>query len=323
MNKNMANITLRPADPQRDFRQLAAWFTILEDEYNSEAGLREFFEKNRQRIIHHKVAGKTQGELLGFSWATRDHVEPDWMEFDLFIRPEQRRQGLGDRLYTDLLEAVKAARVKKLRVRVRDISPECRVFAERRGFSERKHQIAMALDLGAFDDQLYEGIIDRLKVEGFQFTSMEELGNTPEAQRRLYLLNDSTAITTPGTKGEHSWASFEDFQKSVCQSDWYSPGGQFVAIDTSNGAWAAMCAISRFEGNEYANTLHIGVDRPYRGRKLGQAVRVLALRYARDVLKAHSVRTTHNGENLPALAIDRKLGYVPIAGTSTMEKVLE
>jgi RimJ/RimL family protein N-acetyltransferase len=152
---------------------------------------------------------------------------------------------------------------------------------------------------------------------------MEELGNTEEAQRKLYLLNNTTAMAVPGSDGEPYWDSFEDFQKSVCQSDWYSPGGQFVAIDTANGAWAAMCAISRFDGNEYANTLHIGVDMPYRGRKLGQAVRVLALRYARDVLKAHSVRTTHNGENLPALAIDRKLGYIQIPGTYLMEKIYE
>ena len=32
------------------------------------------------------------------------------------------------------------------------------------------------------------------------------------------------------------------------------------------------------------------MDRLYRGRKLAQAVKVLALRYARDVLKANTVR---------------------------------
>mgnify|MGYP001574575271 CR=1 FL=1 len=163
----------------------------------------------------------------------------------------------------------------------------------------------------------------KLKSDGFEFTSMEQLGDTEDAQRKLYILNDTTAMAVPGSDGEPCWDSFEDFRKSVCESDWYKPGGQFVAIDTASGAWAAMCAITRFEGNDYANTLHIGVDMPYRGRKLGQAVRVLALRYARDVLKAHLVRTTHNSENLPALAIDRKLGYVQIRGTYLMEKMLE
>jgi RimJ/RimL family protein N-acetyltransferase len=141
-------------------------------------------------------------------------------------------------------------------------------------------------------------------------------------QRKLYILNDTAASTTPGTEEEHPWASFEDFQKSVCQSDWYKPGGQIVAIDTSNGAWAAMSAITRMEGNDYAYNLFTGVDGAYRGRKLGQAVKVLALRYARVILKTNKVHTHHNTKNLPMIAIDRKFGYIQMRGTFLMEKIL-
>jgi GNAT superfamily N-acetyltransferase len=318
----MKTILLRPAEPERDFRQLAAWFSILEGEPNSDSSLKEYYDKEREWIIH-KVAEDEQGELLGFYWILRHKSEADRIYFYLFVRPEQRRQGLGRRLYDDLARVAEAAQTKRLRVSVRDDCPEYRTFAERRGFSVQLQRIALALNLDTFDDRPYEAIIAKLKEDGFLFTSMEELGNTEEAQRKLYILNNTTAMQVPGSDGEPYWDSFEDFQKSVCQSDWYKPGGQFVAIDTTNGTWAAMCAISRFDGNEYANTLHIGVDMPYRGRKLGQAVRVLALRYARDVLKAHSVRTTHNGVNLPALAIDHKLGYVQIPGTYLMEKIQE
>jgi GNAT superfamily N-acetyltransferase len=318
----MKTLPLRPAEPERDFEQLADWFSILEGEPNSASGLKEYYDKEREWIIQ-SVAGDEQGELLGFYWLVRHKSEAGRIYFYLFVRPEQRRQGIGGQLYQHALRAAESVQAKRLRVSVWDDCPECRGFAERRGFTLRSQRIALALNLDAFDDRPYEPIIARLKGEGFQFTSMEELGDTQEAQRQLYLLNNTTALAVPGSGGEPVWDSFEDFQKSVCQSDWYRPGGQFVAIDTANGAWAAMCAISRFAGNEYANTLHIGVDLPYRGRKLGQAVRVLALRYARDVLKVHSVRTTHNGENLPALAIDRKLGYVQKAGTYLMEKTLE
>ncbi len=317
----MKTIILRPAEPERDFGQLAAWFSILEGEPNSESGLIEFYEKEQEWTIQ-RVAEDEQGALLGFYWILRHRLEAGRIYFYLFVRPEQRRQGVGRQLYEDLARVAEEAQTKRLRVSVWDNCPECRGFAERRGFIERLQRIALELNLDTFDDRPYEAIITRLKGEGFQFTSMEELGNTEKAQRKLYSLNNTTAMDVPGSGGEPCWDSFEDFQQSVCQSDWYKPDGQFVAIDTANGAWAAMCAITRFEGNEYANTLHIGVDMPYRGRKLGQAVRVLALRYARDVLKAHSVRTTHNGENLPALAIDRKLGYVQIPGTLLMEKTL-
>jgi RimJ/RimL family protein N-acetyltransferase len=96
-----------------------------------------------------------------------------------------------------------------------------------------------------------------------------------------------------------------------------------VAIDTVSSSWAAMSAITRLEGNDYAYNLFTGVDMSYRGRKLGQAVKVLALRYAREVLKVNSVRTHHNTKNLPMIAIDHKLGYTPLPGTFLMEKNLE
>jgi hypothetical protein len=69
-----------------------------------------------------------------------------------------------------------------------------------------------------------------------------------------------------------------------------------------------MSAITRFEGSNHAYNLHTGVDRRYRGRMLGQAVKVTALRYAREALKVNKVLTHHNPKYLPMLAIDRKLG---------------
>ncbi len=149
---------------------------------------------------------------------------------------------------------------------------------------------------------------------------MAALGDTEEAQRRLYALNDTTDRDTLGADGSPSWASFEDFQQSVCRADWYRPAGQRVVIDTATGDWAAMSAISRFD--DYAYNLHTGVDRRYRGRQLAQAVKVLALRYARDELHVAAVRTHHNSRNLPMIAIDRKLGYVQTPGTWLLEKTL-
>jgi len=314
----MKTIILRPAEPERDFGQLAAWFSILEEDMSSEEGLREYYEKRRELIIQ-RVAEDEQGELLGFYWAHRSSIE--LCHIDLFVKPEQRRQGVGNQLYKDLEQSVKDAQVKKLHVSILDTNSESRAFTEQRGFSERWHFIPMRLNLETFDDRSYDDIIAKLKEDGFQFTSMEELGNTEEAQRKLYILNDTTDLDVPGKNGEHTWNSFDDFQKRVCQMDWYKPGGQMVAINTVTGDWVAMSAISRFENHAY--NLHTGVDRRYRGRKLAQAVKVTALRYARDVLKVSTVHTDHNTMNQPILAIDRKFGYIEMPGNFVMRKILE
>ncbi len=95
-----------------------------------------------------------------------------------------------------------------------------------------------------------------------------------------------------------------------------------VAIDTHTGEWAAMSAITRMQGNDFAYNLHTGVQRNYRGRKLAPAVKVLALRFARDVLHTARVDTDHNSKNLPMIAIDIKLGYKELVSYYSMQKVL-
>jgi GNAT superfamily N-acetyltransferase len=328
MEKTMKNIHLRPSSPEKDFAEIALLISSQEDEPTTQAGLKEDYEKHTELLIRMMTAEDAQGQLLGFYWAYRNKVEPERVSFYLVVKPEHRGQGTGRILYEDMLHAVEEAQAKKLRTSVLEniqngqASPDSRAFVERRGFSEIRHQIGMELDLQAFDDRPWDAVLARLKGEGFRFTSMVELGDTEEAQRRLYALNDAASASTPGQGGEHAWSSFEDFQKNVCQSGWYKPDGQIIAIDTTTGAWAGMSAITRMPGCEYAYNLFTGVDVPYRGRKLGQAVKLLALRHARSSLQVKTVRTHHNTKNLPMIAIDQKFGYRLVSGAYLMEKEL-
>jgi mycothiol synthase len=107
----------------------------------------------------------------------------------------------------------------------------------------------------------------------------------------------------------------------VCSSSWYHPDAQIIAIDTSSGEWAAMSAITVFEGSDHAYNLFTGTDVRYRGRKLAQAVKALALRRAR-LFGVNAVRTSHNSENEAMIAIDSKLGYVRTPGVFIMVKEL-
>lgn len=318
----MKAIVLRPVEVERDFALLATLFTLEQDEPETEPGLKADYEQHKERIFRLSAAVDEGGELMGFNWATRSRSNQSEAYFYVIVRPEQRRQGAGGQLYADVEQAARGCGIQKLEISVRDDCPDNLAFAMRRGFHEKTHSIGMALNLEAFDDRPYDATIARLEAEGFRFTTMEALGNTEEAQRQLYVLNDTAAAETLGSDGSHSWLSFEDFQQSVCQSDWYKPAGQIVAIDTATGDWAAMSAITRFAGADHAYNLFTGVDRRYRGRKLAQAVKVLALRYARASLGVEMVRTNHNSKNDPMIAIDRKLGYVQTPGWYRMEKIL-
>ena len=318
----MKTILLRPADPERDFGEIDALFSKEQDEPASESNLKADYDEHKSRIIRLMVAEDEEGELLGFNWAVRSRFDASEVYFFLIVKPEQRRRGVGSRLYEDLVQSAQEEGAKKLLVKIRDDCPECRLFAEKRGFTGRSHYVNLVLDLDVLDIRPHDDVISSLKDGGFLFTTMEELGNTVDAQRKLYVLNDTTAMEMPGSDGRHVWPSFEDFQKRVCQADWYKPAGQIVAIDTATDTWSAMSAITRFNGNDYAFNLHTGVDKLYRGRKLEQAVLLLALRYARDELKVKSVHTDENVQNLPMIAVYQKLGYTQKPGIISMEKNL-
>ena len=318
----MAAISLRPLDPGRDFDRLAEWFSNIEGDPNTAEDLKTYYQGAVDRITQ-QVAERDESDLLGFYWAVRNQADPQLAYLYLYVKPEVRRQGIGNQLLMDMLSKIRSTGIKKIRTSVDETCPDCKSFTEKRGFHERSHGIAMLLDLVSFDDRPYDILINQLTSEGFQFTSMEALGNTEEAQRKLYNLNETTGMDDPGSGGEPSWSSFEDFQKRVCQADWYKPGGQKVVIDTRTGEFVAMSAITVFEGSDHAYNLHTGTDRNYRGKKLAQAVKVTALRYARNVLKTEKVLTHHNSLNIPMIAIDQKLGYQPIPGYYSMQLDLE
>ena len=303
---------------EADFNALAELFTAYEAEPATAQGLKDEYAADRENIFIQVAAGE-QDQVAGFYWAAFNPRRAGHALLYLIVAEAFRRQGIGATLYDQFLRAHQPG-LKLVQANVRLDCPDGCRFAAQRGFVEKRRTIPEELDLQSWDDRPYAALLERLAHAGFRFTTLAELGDSAEAQYQLYLLNDVTATQVPGDNGEHIWDSFADFQQRVCQAAWYRPDGQFVAIDTHNGAWAAMCAITRFEGYAYANTLHIGVDLAYRGRKLGQAVKVLALRYARDVLKAPLVRTYHTAQNLPALAIDRKLGYRQLPAFCRVEK---
>jgi GNAT superfamily N-acetyltransferase len=316
----MTTIQLHPTDPERDFAQIAALLTTYNDEITSEAELKQEYTQDRDRI-HQQGAYGEHGTLLGFYWTFNSRLEEGRVYANLVVKPEFRHTGVGHLLSKDMENSLSVTSVKKLRLTVLDTNPEYRAFAERRGYTALQHLIGMELELKKFDERPYVEIIDDLKSKGFQFTSMEGLGNTEEAQRKLYQLNDFDTSDTAGGNSEHTWTSFEDFQKRVCQAGWYIPGGQIVVIDSATGNWAAMSAITRYQDLGYAYNLHTGVSWNYRGRRLAQAVKAQALIYARDTWKVRTVRTHHNSENEPMIHIDRKFGYTDLPGHYTMEKI--
>ena len=319
----LEQITLQPADPERDLAAVAGLMNTQETEPSTATSLAEWYGKRLKDGIRLTVAVSPKSEVLGFNCIYRAYtnLERNYGIY-LIVGQEFRRQGIGSRLYDHLVTQAVEQNARSLRARVRDTCDEGIRFATQRGFVEKKHSIEMRFDLTTWDNKRYEPVLNDLQAQRFLFTNMAELGDTQEARRKLFALNNNAAATDPGSDGIAPWASFEEFENDVCNSYWYHPDGQIVAIDTLTGEWAAMSAITVFEGADHAYNLFTGTDVRYRGRKLAQAVKSLALRKALTY-GVDTVRTSHNSENEAMIAIDTKLGYVRTPGTLVMMKELE
>jgi mycothiol synthase len=315
-------IYLQPAVPEQHFAAIALLMNTQDTEPNTAKTLAEWYSKQREETTQFTVAVSPMGEVPGFSGIYRafTNLEGNFGMY-LIVGQELRECGIGSLLFDNLLTQASEMGARTLRARVRDTCDEGIRFATRRGFEVKKHSIEMMFDLRSWDDVRYEPTLQSLTEQGFLFTNMAELGDTQEARRRLFSLNNNAAATDPGSDGVPPWASFEEFERDVCSSYWYHPDAQIVAIDSHTGDWAAMSAITVFEGSDHAYNLFTGTDVRYRGRKLAQAVKSLALRRAR-AFGVNTVRTSHNSENEIMIAIDAKLGYVRTPGTYIMVKVL-
>jgi RimJ/RimL family protein N-acetyltransferase len=315
--------TFRPVDPNRDFERLAEIFSLFESSPSTASGLRRWYQERFAGKYPFLAAVDAQDAPTALACLPRNGDPADGiLDLTIIVSQALRGRGIGRTLYAEMEREAHRLGAQKMYAVVHDNDPASLAFMQRRGFTIRSQNVEMQLDLDALDDRRFDPLLARLQNEGFVFTSMAELGDTPEARRKLYELNSSSAMTTPGTDGRNPWANFEDFHSGVCKAEWYIPAGQKVVLDSHSGAWAGMSAITRFQGADHAYNLFTGVDPAYRNRGLGTAVKLTALRFARSTLDVHQVRTAHNAKNDPMIAIDLKLGYTYLPGMIGLVKAL-
>ncbi len=309
---------LQPLDPHADFPRIAALRNTVDPEPITAEQLQKWeAERPQGQILRRMVAVDAQGQIIGFNDAGRDPwMPPGLFDLQVVVDPAWRGQGVGTLLYQDALAFSRAQGAVRLHGRVRDDCASCLRFAQQQGFQIERHLFESTLDVASFDERRFAGRIEAVEAAGIRFFTLADLGNTLEAQRRLYTLNDRLNRDTPGYE---NWLPFEEFQTQVCAASWYRADGQIVAA--AGDDWIGMAAVGFFEHTQSMYNMMTGVDRPYRGRGIALALKLLALRCAR-AYGARYLRTHNDSENAPMLAINRKLGYQPLPGIYRMALAL-
>ncbi len=307
----MQNLAIRPLDIGGDLEWLAGLGNQWRSEPISCAYLQEWLEhKGPGRVCRLAVALTAQGERAGYSECIHETWDPAG-QFSLWVQvdPRYAGQGIGARLYAEGLACAYQQGAACLTSEVKDDAPTSLEFAARRGFSIDRHIFESVLDLDAFRFTpellaLEEGLAGKLRI-----VSLADLGYTLEARRQLYAINRDTALDIPGR--EENFLPYEEFEQLVMGADWFNPAGQFLA--SFDGQWAGMAAVRLIPATRGAYNLMTGVLPEFRGRKIAQALKLHAIRYA-QTHGALTMRTNNDSLNMPMLAINRKLGYLPRPG---------
>lgn len=284
--------------------------TTLEEALRIERGRRP--EDKVLRLMATTADGTVAGTGLGYSGIG---TKPG--EFDIKVRVDRpfQGQGAGRLLYEAIEQWAAAEGATRLVAGVREVHPEALDWALRRGYTVEYHIFRSRLDLDHWNAAAFAPAVEQARSVGFRFSSFAAEIEGEESYERCYDFIGRLMDDMPGALGR-TRAPYERWRNNFRTRADMNPSGWILAIDGDH--WVALSSVVRREDGGYF-TGFTGVEREYRGRGLGLAVKVASLQYAGSV-GARVIYTDNHSVNAPMLAVNRKLGYVPEPGSFHLAK---
>ena len=302
--------TFRAMDLTTDAAELARLYSYTTAEPITVETILDWWALREGEVRVTMLACDENGRASGYWDIDRETwMEPGHFYMKVIVAPQERGHGLGTQMYAAALEAACAHGATHLESRVREGDRVSLQFAERRGFRIEHHTFESTLDLTSFDEHRFDVLMTRLQQEGFRFFSLAEAGVTEENKQKLYAINRASGLDNPGNNGV--FPDYYAFSKNVFEASWFRADTQILVAQGDQ--WVGLAAIGIYPVDNHAYNAFTGVLREYRGRGLAQALKLQTILIAkREGLRY--VRTHNDSNNVPMLAVNRKLGYQPEPG---------
>jgi ribosomal protein S18 acetylase RimI-like enzyme len=308
-------LTVRPADPENDLEQLAAFLSCAQRRRVTVERLQELL-KLPVTVLRIAVGVDDAGKILGYSLVSRYGSRPPG-QFSLWIivHPDFRRRRIGSELYEHAYRFGRAHGMRELVGDVADDDEAGKEFARSLGFEVERHTIRAYLDLETFPEGAFVPILDSVKAARIEFVTLADMGDTLQGRRRVYELNRTLSADIPG-RGPF-W-SFDEYLTLRFDRAWYRADG--VTLAMNGEVWVGLNQVGIHAEEGFAFVEMTGVVAEYRGRKIGQTLELMGIRCARRY-GVGTLGTSIDSENAPMLAISRKLGYQPNEGSYLVKAV--
>jgi ribosomal protein S18 acetylase RimI-like enzyme len=243
-------------------------------------------------VVDTRIAGR--GYLRGIP-------EMESLVLNIEVDPDHRRRGIGTELLAGLLRVTRDE--PRALMAVSESSASGIAFAEHRGFTEESRRYESELNLQTFDPAPFaeeRGVLDEA---GIRFTTLAE-EDSPQLRRRLYRLVQRLTRDVPTPEPVRP-VSYKEWERDWIDVPFASPATFALAL-FGDRPIALSYLVMEADGSGY--NWMTGVARDYRGHGLGLAVKVEALRLAKN-RGVPFVRTNNDLTNAPMLAVNKQLGY--------------
>ena len=277
--------------------------------------------RNKPHCKHHrwiiwlgeKVVG--YGEYSQYPW----EYEPDKFQIHINVLPDYQKQGIGAGVYYHILQAVRPFQPRILRTETRSDMPRSMHFLEALGFEEYYRLHESLLDLNVFVFEHYQPLLENLKEAGITFTTLREMAaQDPNCYRELYEMDWEVTRDEPGSEDDTK-RPFEEVEHWFKHNPNVLHDAYIIALDGNN--YVGCSFLVKQQANDTLQTGMTGVRRAYRRKGIATAMKIHALKYA--VRQGYSkIKTWNEARNIPMLAINQQLGFVPVFDQIRYEKVL-
>jgi GNAT superfamily N-acetyltransferase len=223
-------------------------------------------------------------------------------EFGVAVAPGRRGRGIGGELYECAVAHLRTVGARTAGAWAR---PEGVPFLERRGHELRRSSSQSALAVREADLTELDSLAQQKAREGFRVVPLSDVFDRP---RDLFELDVATSRDEPSdypidAMGYDDWLR-TSYEHPAVDRD----GSRVVVAGDRLVAWALIGT----DGSGRAANEFTGTHPEFRGRGLARLAKLAATAWARDN-GVSVIYTGNDAANAPMLAINRRLGYRPLA----------
>lgn len=243
--------------------------------------------------------------FAGYEHLPDEQFHPRKFQFHLFVDADFRNQGIGSRLYQQVVDELQLKDALLLRVWVREDRKDSFRFIAARGFVEEMCTYHSTLGVTTFDTTRLMKYGERLGRNGYRLVSFEDLRNDPERNQKAYSLYCEVMREIPAAEPV-LLPTFEEYEQRISSTPEFFQA-HFIA--THGDDYVGICILlpkGRQRRELYADTL--GVKTAFRGRGIAQALACCGIDYAKShgytLISADNFR-----ENVGIIPLLNSLGF--------------